>query len=207
MSAPTTSVVSILAEAQGLGFLGPGAIEPQVEHAQAFRALLGHPRRALDLGSGGGLPGLVLATLDPTTAWVLVDAGRRRAAFLREVIDRLGLAARVTVICSRAEHLGREPGHREGYDAVVARSFGSPAVTAECASPFIRAGGLLVVSDPPAAGEGRWPVAALATLGLSPAAVLDRPALVSFRKSGPTPPRFPRRVGIPSKRPLWGGAT
>jgi 16S rRNA (guanine527-N7)-methyltransferase len=205
-TAPLSVVASVLAEAQALGYLGPGPIGPQVEHALAFRALLGQPRRAVDLGSGGGLPGLVLAALAPDTEWVLVDAGRRRTEFLADAASRLGLAT-VTVVWRRAEDLGRDPGHRDRYDAVVARSFGAPAVTAECASPLLRPGGVLVVSEPPEGREARWPADGLARLGLTTAGTLERPALASFSKAGPTPEQFPRRVGIPSKRPLWGGST
>jgi hypothetical protein len=108
------------------------------------------PVRALDLGSGGGLPGLVLVSAWPTTDWCLLDANQRRTEFLQEAVDELGLAGRVTVRRGRAEDLAHDPSLRGTFDLVVARSFGKPAVTAECAAGFLAVGGSLVVSEPPA---------------------------------------------------------
>jgi 16S rRNA (guanine527-N7)-methyltransferase len=90
---------------------------------------------------------------------------------------------------------------------VVARSFGSPAVTAECAAPFLEVGGILVVSEPPDRGASvRWPVEGLADLGLAPVASGGHRGRFGYQvveKQVPTPDRFPRRTGIPAKRPLF----
>jgi 16S rRNA (guanine527-N7)-methyltransferase len=91
---------------------------------------------------------------------------------------------------------------------VVVRSFGPPAVTAECGAPFLRVGGLLVVSEPPAeegkALEERWPADGLAPLGLEPAERWTEPFTYhASRQVTPCPDRYPRRVGIPTKRPLF----
>jgi 16S rRNA (guanine527-N7)-methyltransferase len=88
----------------------------------------------------------------------------------------------------------------------VARSFGPPAVTAECAAGFLPVGGLLVVSEPPADDEpeGRWPPAGLAELGFGPAARLGTPTAGFVRiPCVEDHDRWPRRVGIPAKRPRW----
>jgi 16S rRNA (guanine527-N7)-methyltransferase len=91
---------------------------------------------------------------------------------------------------------------------VTARGFGRPAITAECAAPFLRLGGLLVVSEPPpssvaAAGE-RWPADGLALCGLAPERVWATAFHYrSLRQSSPCPDRLPRRVGVPAKRPLF----
>jgi len=109
------------------------------------------------------------------------------------------------VVRARAEDAGRIPHLRGSFDAVVARSFGSPPVTAECAAPFLHPGGLLVVSEPPRADpEARWPRDGLATLGLEPL----RTARTGFgyqvlRQNDPCPDRFPRRAGVAAKRPLY----
>ncbi|MGH9185692.1 MAG: RsmG family class I SAM-dependent methyltransferase [Acidimicrobiales bacterium] len=167
------------------------------------------PRRALDLGSGGGVPGLVLARSWPASCWVLLDAGERRAAFLRSAISELDLRDRVAVLEERAETAGRDPALRASFDLVVARSFGLPAVTAECAAGFLAVGGHLVVSEPPANAEGRWDVAGLARLGLepvAPSAAADFRVQV-FEQTQACPDRYPRRSGVPAKRPLWSSVS
>lgn len=198
----------MLEEARAWGFLGPGPVAPQVRHAEGFAevaedAVDMRTRRVVDLGSGGGLPGLVLAVRWPDAAFCLVDANERRAGFLVNAVGRLGLAERVDVLRARAEVVGRE---RRGWaDLVVARGFGPPAVTAECAAPLLAARGMIIVSEPPVPEGSRWPAPGLAQLGLGPAAVMQA-AGASYAllvAQSPAPERFPRRVGLPGKRPLW----
>ena len=201
-------LAEVLEESRRLGFLGPGPIEAHIRHAAAFATALDHPPAlGLDLGAGGGLPGLVLAaTTWPATRWVFVDAQHKRTAFLVEAVDELGLAEQVTVVTERAELLGRDPDHRARYDLVTARSFGPTAVVAECAAPLLRTGGWLVVSDPPDGDLAtRWPVDGLALVGLGPAEVVgvDDVHLARMQLTGAAPDRYPRRVGIPAKRPLF----
>ena len=211
-----TLLHDVLAEAREAGFLGPGPIAPQIRHAQGFAlvarrlASSGPPRpRLVDLGSGGGLPGLVVAAEWPEPSLDLLEAGGRRAAFLERAVSRLGLAGRVQVLHERAEACGRHSGHRGAYDGVLARSFGRPAVVAECAAPLLKVGGWLVVSEPPADErdtdeDARWPPGPLRQFGL------ERLELVHeefdyriLRLAEPCPDRFPRRDGVPAKRPLF----
>lgn len=208
----TTPLLELLAESRQLGFLGPGPVGPHEDHALAFASLIDEPpARALDLGAGGGLPGLVLAARCwPATRWTFLDAQERRTTFLRRAADRLGLGDRVDVILARAETLGHDPAHREGYDLVVARSFGSPPVTAECGAPLLRVGGRLVVSEPPGDETARrWPTTGLAVVGMGPAELVEVPMddatihLVRSTKLVPVEDRYPRRVGIPAKRPAF----
>lgn len=195
----------MLTRAQRLGVLGPGSIDDHLRHAEAYAGAVEAPARALDLGSGAGLPGLVLAVgAWPTTAWTLLDASQRRWALLTEAVDALGLTDRVGVVRGRAEEAGRDPSLREGFDLVVARGFAAPAVTAECAAPFLEVGGRLVVSDPPDPHPGRWPAEGLAVLGLEADGPVPGPVHLSrLRLAHPCPDRYPRRSGIPAKRPLW----
>ncbi|MCU1496206.1 MAG: rRNA small subunit methyltransferase [Acidimicrobiales bacterium] len=210
----TPPLTELLAESRRLGFLGPGPVEDHLRRAAAFVAAVPQPpARALDLGAGGGLPGLVLAaTVWPETTWCFLDAMEKRTAFLVRAITRLGITERVRVVTDRAEITGRRPDQRGAYDLVVARSFGAPAVTAECAAPLLRPGGLLVVSEPPDTPlEQRWPVAGVAQLGFgSPEALtVEDPDedgathLVRLRLDGVVDDRYPRRVGRPTKRPLF----
>ena len=87
----TAELVGLLTEARRLGFLGPGPVEPHLDHALAFAGAVPEaPARALDLGAGGGLPGLVLAALTwPQTSWTLLDAQRRRTEFLEDAVEAL----------------------------------------------------------------------------------------------------------------------
>jgi 16S rRNA (guanine527-N7)-methyltransferase len=164
--------------------------------------------RVLDLGSGGGLPGLVVATGRPELELTLLEARQRACRFLREAVDALRLE-RVVVVEARAEEAARRPELRETFDGVVARSFGPPAVTAECAVGFLRLSGRLVVSEPPAAAEpaaasSRWPPQGLEQLGFGAPAPSGGPggSFVVLEKQR-SDNRWPRRVGIPAKRPLW----
>jgi 16S rRNA (guanine527-N7)-methyltransferase len=203
----------VLRQAQDLGFFGPGPIVDQRRHAErlcvlALRDTEPAPAlRFLDLGSGGGLPGLVLAQQLPSRGrGTLLDSQRRRTEFLAEALARLGLADRIAVVTARAEDAARDPTHREGYDLVVARSFAAPAVTAECAVGFLRAGGRLVVSEPPEPDAARWDHRHLTELGLTTphlAALEDTHVAILHRTSAPLRARWPRRPGIPQKRPLW----
>ncbi len=209
-------LTEVLAGARDAGFLGPGPIEHQLAHARAFAGAClrqgaedgTSEHRVADLGSGGGLPGLVLAVEWPEARVVLIEANGRRASFLRRAVARLELGGRVTVEQRRAEACGRDEAMRAAFDGVVARSFGPPAVTAECAAPLLRVGGWLVVSEPPAgelgSGRGRWPTDGLAQLGLEPVGTRGSEFVFQVvRQRELCPARFPRRDGVPAKRPLF----
>ncbi|HEX4433416.1 MAG TPA: RsmG family class I SAM-dependent methyltransferase [Acidimicrobiales bacterium] len=209
-----TVLHEILADARGLGFLGPGPLDLQVRHAEGFvgiarRLSPGVPARLVDLGSGGGIPGLVLAAEWPEATVVLLEANGRRTAFLRRAVERLGLDDRVSVLEERAEVAGRVEGLRAGFDGVMARSFGRPAVLAECAAPLLKVGGWLLVSEPPRSEvqddqDGRWPVEPLVQLGMEPAEVLHEEfEYRTLTQAAPCPERFPRRNGVPAKKPLF----
>jgi 16S rRNA (guanine527-N7)-methyltransferase len=229
---PRSTLPEVLDRARALDLLGPMELEEQIEHALGFarafeeaRVELGPsgaepslssvPGRWLDLGTGGGLPGLVLAGHWPSSAGVLLDSAERRTTFLSEAVGALGWEGRVRVVRARAEDAGRDPELRAWADVVWARSFGSPPVTAECAAPFLRPGGLLVVSEPPVAESEpqsqvtappatRWPREGLAHLGQEPlVTVRGRYGYQVIVQKDPCPDRFPRRSGVASKRPLY----
>jgi 16S rRNA (guanine527-N7)-methyltransferase len=144
-----------------------------------------------------------LALAGPDTAWVLLEGSRTRADFLRNAIARLALQDRVEVLAERAERAGHGP-LRGRIDLVVARSFASPATTAECGAPFLRTGGQLIVAEPPGGRPERWDADGLARLGLSIGdRVLAPTAYQTLVQLTACPVRFPRRVGVPAKRPLF----
>jgi 16S rRNA (guanine527-N7)-methyltransferase len=203
-------LLAVLEEARELGLLGPGPVERQLQHAlDLARAIGDRAGRVLDLGSGGGLPGLVLFHHWTAASGVLLDAQRRRCEFLTRAVSALSLSDRVDVACGRAEVLARDPTLRGRFELVVARSFGSPAATAECGLGFLAAGGELVVTEPPESASEvtarRWPSDGLAELGLSPPVVVraGETGAVRIRSSTLADERWPRRDGVPAKRPLW----
>jgi 16S rRNA (guanine527-N7)-methyltransferase len=200
------TLVELLGIARDRGFLGPGDVAFHVEHARVFIGLLDDGARVLDLGSGGGVPGLVLVVERPDLSLTMLDANGRRTAFLEEAIAALDAIDRVDVIRGRAEVVGRDPQMRGAFDQVVSRSFGPPGVVAECAAPFLRVGGRLIVSEPEDAAEMcRWDPAGLSIVGMSAGPTLRQsPAtLQMIEQTERCPDRYPRRIGVPSKRPLF----
>ena len=197
----------VLGDAQRRGLIGGHDLGPHVRQAEAFVAVIGDDAApVLDLGSGGGLPGLVVADRLPGTGLTLLDGSSERGAFLAEAVARLGVEDRVDVAVGRAEELGRRTERRGRYAVVVARLFGPPAVVAECAAPFLAVGGRLIVSEPPDADGSRWRhPAELAQLGLEDEGLTTQGdhRFQVLRAVGPCPDRFPRRTGIPTKRPLF----
>lgn len=198
-----------LERARSAGFLGEADILDHVRHAIAYAwCVAGHGDdpggMVMDLGSGGGLPGLVLAHIWTDRGFVLLDSAHRRTKLLEAAVEKCGLGERVEVVCARAELAARDVRWRSAFGVVVSRSFGSPPVVAECAAGFLVPGGLLVVSDPPAARENRWPPDPLRELGLVVHRSMVSPVhLQVLRSVTRCPPRFPRRDGVPLKRPLW----
>jgi len=159
----------ILQEGLQAGQFG-GSIEPHGEHAMGFFAFLREDLNSdglnIDIGTGAGLPGLVLAEAYPTTTWLLVDRRSGRIELLRRAIRRLEMSDRVTAIHADGADLGRGE-WRAMASIVTARSFGPPGDTAEVAAPLLHTGGSLIVSEPPAAHVGeRWPAASLESCGL-----------------------------------------
>jgi 16S rRNA (guanine527-N7)-methyltransferase len=164
-------------------------------------------RRIADLGSGAGFPGLALAAALPDAHVALVESGERKSAFLGRAIAAAGVP-NAEVVHARAEAW---PGGSEAHDLVTARALAALPVVVEYAAPLLAVGGALV------AWRGRRDreaeaaaVGAAAAVGLEPVeirhvepypAARDRHLHV-FRKTGSTPPAFPRRPGIARKRPL-----
>ena len=165
--------------------------------------------RAADLGSGAGLPGLVLAACRPQVHFDLIESIGRKCKFLAEAIERMDLA-NAAVVCERSEAWAAGQG-REAYELLTARAVGSLATLAELASPLLRDGGVLAAwkgarSDPEEAELAR----AADRLAMEPLEVRSvRPYPGSrdrhihlLRKNGPTPNDLPRRPGVAAKRPF-----
>ncbi|MGQ9573259.1 MAG: 16S rRNA (guanine(527)-N(7))-methyltransferase RsmG [Dehalococcoidia bacterium] len=162
----------------------------------------------LDLGAGAGFPGLPIRIAYPTLRLTILEATHKKTAFLERLLARLGLED-VVVITGRAETVAHEPAHREAYDLLLARAVAPLAVLVELALPFLKTGGFLATPKgsraPQEMAEARR---ALAICGgrIASAQPLPSPALpltlVLVEKIAPTPAAYPRRPGIPAKRPL-----
>lgn len=210
MTADDERLVEVLERSQRRGFLGTGDLQAHISHARAHHdaADPAFGQRWCDLGSGGGVPGLVMALDRPDVEFVLLDRSRRRTEFLTDAVRRLGIGGRVHVACGDAAELARHPEHRHVYDGVVSRAFGTPATVAECGSGLVRTGGRLVVSEPPGSTAGdessRWPAGPLAELGWEFDGVRgEQPAFAVLTRQSSPQDDYPRSWKQIRKRPLF----
>ena len=164
--------------------------------------------RAADVGSGAGFPGLALAVFRPGTEFFLIEAQEKRCAFLRECAALMGLG-NVKVLHMRAEEAGRDGKLRESFSLTAARALAPTNVLCEYLAPLTAVGGKCVLwkgaPDERERRDGDF-AARLVGFGNRRDAVLRvgeaERTLVTYEKLFPTPDRYPRRSGIPSKRPL-----
>jgi 16S rRNA (guanine527-N7)-methyltransferase len=184
-----------------------GPADELVEDSLVLLEHLGSAHRVVDVGSGGGLPGLPLKIARPDLNMTLVEADQSKAAFLVQACAALGLPD-VEVLARRAEELGHEPRLRESFDLAVARALAATPVLVELCLPLVRVGGRLLAQktdkEEAAAAER-----AIGLLGGSLEAIVPAPS--SARRSGtvmivskvkPTPAAYPRRPGVPARKPL-----
>ena len=162
----------------------------------------------VDIGSGAGFPGIPLAILLPGQPITLLEANGRRCAFLREAAERLQLT-RVTVVEARAEDAGRNSLYRERFDVTLSRAVAALPELLEYMLPLTGVGGCALCWKGRKADEERvQALTAIRTLGggtpeILPYGMADEGgALVRVPKAAATPPAYPRRAGIPHKRPL-----
>jgi len=169
-------------------------------------------KRAIDVGTGAGIPGIVMKIALPELRITLLDSVRKKTRFLEEAVALLQLE-NVDVVNGRAEDLAHDPAHREGYDVVTARAVARLAELAELTIPFAKIGGTVILpksAGPEVDAEVDQAAAAADILGAAPAITLavDKPGhsppdrMVYWMKISPTPIEFPRRAGVPHRSPL-----
>ena len=163
------------------------------------------PAFVIDIGSGGGLPGIPLAIVTPSARFVLLEATGKKAAFLQEVVEQLGLD-NVRIVSSRAEEAAAHgSAHRGSFDLVTARAVGPLPVLLELTIPFARVGGIVAAIKGERAGAEV--VAAEAAMMTLRCEVVDQQrtstgTILLVQKNGSTPRAYPRRSGEPKRRPL-----
>ncbi len=180
------------------------AVLQALEAADAF----GSP--AIDIGAGAGFPGVPIKIVRPDLRLTLLEATGKKAVFLELLVERLGLSD-VAVVHGRAEDVAHDPGHREVYRLALARAVAPLRVLVELALPFLETGGFLAAPKGSGAErEVREAANALAVCGgqIDLVRPLDLPGpgpvptLILVRKTAPALDRYPRRAGVPEKRPL-----
>lgn len=167
-------------------------------------------QRLIDIGSGAGFPGMVLAILRPDWEILLLDSLQKRVDFLRTLAGALGLSDRVRALHGRAEALGHDPAYRERFDLATGRAVTQMGGFLEYALPFVRIGGLVAVLKGPG-DEGTLAdiVSAADSLGGTYRDTLaytlpggDDRRLWRFDKTATTPANYPRRPKAMRNRPL-----
>lgn len=175
---------------------------------QAWKAA--PPGRMIDVGTGAGFPGIPIKILYPNLKLTLVESVGKKAMFCQHIVQLLGLE-NVDVVQARAEDLGQDPAHREKYDWAVARAVASLNVLSEYLIPLVRVGGtMLAQKGESGPAEAQSAERAMHLLGgklkqLIPVnlpGVADDRYLILVNKIAATPPKYPRKPGVPAKQPL-----
>lgn len=194
--------------ARAAGSLGSLSIEALRGHAEGYvspRISLKPGARCVDMGTGVGVPGVLLAIQHPATTWRLLDSSARRCEIALAAVRAAGLASRVDAVHGRADDCAHEPQWRETNDLVVARLFGPPGEVAECGLPLLAAGGSLVVSVSDSTASA-WMAADLSPLAASVAELWETRSggfLRVQRSSEAVDDRFPRREAARRRAPLF----
>jgi 16S rRNA (guanine527-N7)-methyltransferase len=156
--------------------------------------------RVVDVGAGGGVPGIPLAILRPDLHVTLIDSDQRKAGFLTHVAGALDLG-NVEVLCARAEEVARRDGRRESFDLAASRALAPPPVMCELVLPLVRVGGLMAALVGDVAQAVRECARASELCGGGTPRTAPGEVLL-IDKQRPTPDEYPRRAGVPLRKPL-----
>lgn len=164
----------------------------------------------IDIGSGAGFPGIPLAILNPSAKFTLVDTRNKRCEFMEMAVDSLKLN-NVDVVWKRAEELGKDENYREKYDIACARALAAMPTLLEYLVPFVKIGGYTLLYKGGLAeqeltnAQNAAQILGMGEFSISPYSVFDEAsqyAVVYGQKEQITPTKYPRKSGMPSKRPL-----
>jgi len=178
-----------------------------IDDSLVLAAHIADARRLVDVGSGGGLPGLPLKIVRPDLEVTLIEADQDKAAFLVQAAARLDLRG-VEVLAVRAEDAGHDPRYREAFDVAVARALAPLPTLVELCLPLVRVGGRLLAQKTEKEDVARAARAVEVLGGRLGAAIgaasraRSSGVIVVVEKIGPTPRAYPRRPGLPSRKPL-----
>lgn len=174
----------VLRAAQRIGALSDAPVGQIITHALWFaKAIPDTARRVVDLGSGAGVPGLIVAFERPELELVLVDRRSGRTDSLTRSVLALGLAEHVEVKCSEIGDLTRDAKFYKQFDAAISRGLGPPLQTLRLSRDLVRTGGVIIISEPPPTTQSRWNPEEVADLGLSAPVRLGSVALFHVKHS------------------------
>ena len=157
----------VLLAAQKIGALSGAPIEQIISHALWFsKAIPGSARRVIDLGSGAGVPGLIVALDRPELELVLVDRRSGRTDSLTRSVMALNLGNRISVKCSEIDDLARDNKFFKQFDAAISRGLGPPLETLRLSRDLVKTGGVVIISEPPPSTQSRWNPIDVLNLGL-----------------------------------------
>ena len=216
-------VYEALALSRHKGFIGNVNLRDVVEHSMGYVAIIQAARdsvsafsqavsepyrlRIVDVGSGGGIPGIPIGWYLRDADVTLLESSSRRVNFLYDILSTSELSYHVSAAHARAELYGREEIYRGAFQFAVARSLAPPATTAELCAPLLAVGGKLIVSLDPSRDSilRLWPESGLTTLGLQKTAevTVGRYRYLMLTQMVACSDKYPRRPGMPSKRPLF----
>ena len=172
-------------------------------------------KRVIDVGTGAGFPGLPLKILCPGMKLTLLEATAKKVQFLEHLVKELGLDD-VVVIHERAEALGQAQQHRQYYDWALARAVADMPILAEYLLPLVKVGGRVLAqkgeSAPAEVQRGEWAITQLGgrvrrLVPVELRGLAETRYLVILDKVAATPEKYPRRPGMPTKRPLMSAGT
>lgn len=180
-----------------------------LDSAYLLHHIGGDASKVIDIGTGGGIPGIPLAILRPDLDITLLDSELRKIEFCTMAVQKLGLSDRVHPICGRAEELAKSADYREKFDMAVSRAMANGSMLTELSLPFVKVGGVLLAMK----GRGydptveRFAEAAPLVGGIACEPVpytleSEQKFLICVKKQSPTPPQYPRRFAKIKRQPL-----
>lgn len=175
----------ILREAQRIGALSNAPVAEIIKHAKWFaEAIPLSARTAVDLGSGAGVPGLIVALFCPQISLQLVDRRVGRTDVLVRAVHALNLTDRVTVKCSEISTMTKDSTWAKHFDVAMSRGLGPPIQTLNLSRDLVKPGGVIIISEPPPGSDSRWDEQQVRALGLEGPSRIGSVAMFHVKQFG-----------------------